>query len=58
MICAFCGEPIEGRPVIQDGQMFCSLGCADMAAENDFEGNGYDEEDGLDLNYSDEYDEY
>ena len=46
MICEFCGEEFAGRPVRQGGQIFCSIGCADAAAEVgiDDDSEGYYEE--------------
>lgn len=48
MRCAFCGEEFDGRPVRQDGNLFCSTSCADMAAEVGFDDEedeaGYDDE--------------
>jgi hypothetical protein len=58
MICAFCGEEITDRPVLQDGQVYCSLGCADLDAERDSGGDYYDGEDALDLDNYEEDDLY
>lgn len=33
MICKFCGDEFAGRPVKQGSQLYCSIGCADLAAE-------------------------
>jgi hypothetical protein len=32
MICKFCGNEIEGRPIRQDDGIYCSIDCADKAA--------------------------
>jgi len=65
MNCVFCGEEITGRPIRQDGQVFCSIDCLDTAAEVGFDGDDEDEyemdeieDDGLDLDYFEETDEY
>nr|MBN2277812.1 hypothetical protein [candidate division Zixibacteria bacterium] len=73
MICDFCGEKFSGRAVKQAGQTFCSIECADMAAEveiddldeeddnNDDAGldeTDFYEEDDLDLNSIDEEELY
>ena len=57
MVCEFCGEEFEGKPVRQAGQIFCSIECADMAAEVGTDDDDYYEEDELDLNPIDEEEE-
>ncbi len=62
MDCAFCGEEFTGNPVRQDGQIFCSVECAEMAAEvgiddEDFE-LGDDGEDDVDMDFEEESEEY
>ena len=32
MRCAECGDEIKGKPVKQDGELYCSLECAYLAA--------------------------
>lgn len=56
MNCAQCGDRIEGKPVKQGGEFFCSLECAYQAAglnpeedeeyfdEDDFEGYNDDDD--------------
>ncbi len=52
MRCVFCGEEFTGRPVHQDGQIYCSLECADLASQGDEE---YDAGDDLeDLDYDED----
>ena len=58
MVCEFCGEEFEGKPVRQAGQVFCSIECADMAAEVGTDDEDYFEEDELDLNPMDEEEVY
>jgi hypothetical protein len=58
MICAFCGEKFTGKPIKQGGQVYCSIECADMAAEVVSEDEDYYEEDNLDVDNLDEDDEY
>ncbi len=60
MVCEFCGEEFEGKPVSQGGQIFCSIECADMAADvgTDDDDDDYYEEDELDLNPIDEEETY
>ncbi len=57
MRCEFCGEHINGNPIKQDGEFFCSVECANMASEigddddtylDDAEDGDYDQDD-LDL---------
>ena len=46
MLCAQCGEEIKGKPVKQDGEIYCSLECAYIAAGLDpEEDEDYFEED-------------
>ena len=59
MICEFCNEEFTGRPVKQGGQVYCSIACADAAADigKDYEDDGYYEEDDLELDsYRDDED--
>ena len=58
MICAFCGEKFTGKPIKQGGQVYCSIECADMAAEVVSEDEDYYEEDNLDIENLDDDDEY
>lgn len=46
MRCGHCGEEFMGKPVKQDGEMFCSLECAYRAAglEPEEEDDYYDED--------------
>jgi hypothetical protein len=45
MYCAFCSEKIIGMPVKQEGDMFCSLECANSASGiHSEEPEGYYEE--------------
>ena len=39
--CAFCGQEIEGKGVVVDGQTFCSPECAEAYAEEE----EYDDDD-------------
>lgn len=62
MDCIFCGEEFEGRPVRQDGQIYCSIECAETAREigtdyDDFELDDF-QDDSLDMDYYEEVDEY
>jgi hypothetical protein len=55
MNCAFCGEEFSGRPIRQGDQVFCSIECADMAAEIGVDDDSeYFEEDPLDMNSTDD----
>ncbi|MCX6829794.1 MAG: hypothetical protein NT002_11020 [candidate division Zixibacteria bacterium] len=58
MICAFCGEKFMGKPVKQGGQFYCSIECADMAAEVVSEDEDYEEDENLDIENYEEEDEY
>jgi hypothetical protein len=62
MNCVFCGEEIIGRPIRQDGQVYCSIDCLDTATEVGIDQDDYEMEevpdDGLDLDYFEEADEY
>jgi len=57
MICAFCGEKFSGRPIKQSGQAYCSIECANMAAEVVSEDEDYYEEDDLDMEHYEDEDE-
>jgi predicted RNA-binding protein with EMAP domain len=57
MICAFCGERFSGKPIKQDRLVYCSIECADMAAEVVSEDEEYYEEDDLDMGGYDEEEE-
>jgi len=63
MQCAYCGERFNGRPIISEGETYCSISCADRAAaeiefeNNSFENGEYGEvayDEGLELDYYDE----
>ncbi len=55
MRCAFCGVTFTGTPINQGGDVYCSIECADMAAELSGEESDYFEEDALDYEpYEDE----
>ncbi len=55
MQCAQCGDEINGKPVRQDGDIFCSLECAYIAAGLDpEEEEGYYEEDPVEGAFTDE----
>jgi hypothetical protein len=59
MICAFCGEKFSGKPIKQGGQVYCSIECADMAAEVVAEDEEYYEEETPELDsYDGDEDEY
>ena len=59
MICAYCGEEFQGRPIKQGGQIYCSIECADRAAEVVVEEEeDYYEEDPLDLAAAEDEEEY
>ena len=32
MFCAYCNEKIEGKPIKQGGEYYCSLECANLAS--------------------------
>mgnify|MGYP006311263343 CR=1 FL=1 len=49
MKCAFCEETISGKPIRQNGQYFCSLECADLAAGNGFDEDSYFDEEPVDM---------
>ena len=50
MVCKFCGEEFSGRPVRQGGFVFCSIECANMAADiGTDEDDEYFEEEALDF---------
>ena len=57
MNCAFCGEEVVGRPVRQNGQIFCSTGCAEMASEIGLDDSDYDADDNYDDDEDDDYPE-
>jgi len=52
MICEFCGEEFAGRPVKQGDLMFCTILCANAAANisEEEDEDGYYEEDQLEFN--------
>ena len=62
MDCVFCGEEISGRPIRQGGQIYCSMECLDTAVEVESNEDDYELEevidDGLDMDYFDEADEF
>jgi hypothetical protein len=60
MICFYCGEEFTGRAVKEGGQIFCSIACADAAADagGEEEDEGYYEEDTLEYNSLDEEELY
>ena len=58
MICAFCGEDFHGRPVKQAGQLFCSIECADRAADLAVEDEDDIEEYPLEMNSTDDEEGY
>ncbi len=62
MNCVFCGEEISGRPIRQGGQIYCSMECLDTAVEVGSNEDDYEDDDvqddGLDLDYFDEADEF
>lgn len=58
MICAFCGEKFTGKPIKQGGQVYCSIECADMAAEVVSEDEEYYEDENLDVDNFEDEDEY
>jgi hypothetical protein len=47
MLCARCGEMIQGRPVKEGNEFFCSLECANQSSglESDEQDGYYDEAD-------------
>ena len=47
MRCAECGDKITGKPIRKGTRVFCSIDCAESAAEDRFdedEVQGFDEE--------------
>lgn len=58
MVCEYCGERFSGRPIKQGDQNFCSIECANFAAEIGTEEDGYYEEDTLDMDTIDEEEVY
>lgn len=54
MVCEFCGGDFEGRPIRQGDQVFCSIECANMAAQIGAEEDDYYEEDVLNLSSTDD----
>jgi len=58
MVCEFCGEEFKGKPVKQGGQVFCSIECANMAAEVGSDDDEYYDEDDLELDPTDEEETY
>lgn len=61
MICDFCGEEFTGRPVKDGEQMYCSIACADAAADVGRDGDdedGYYEEDSLEYQSFDDEEAY
>jgi hypothetical protein len=58
MICAFCGEKFNGRPVKQAGLAYCSIECANMAAEVGSDEEEYFDEVPLDLESADDDETY
>jgi hypothetical protein len=58
MYCAHCGEKINGKPIKQGGEFYCSLECANLASgiepEEDEE---YYEEDEIQSFYEEEGEE-
>lgn len=58
MICKFCGDEFAGRPVKQGSQVYCSIGCADMAAEmSSEEEDEYFDENELDMDVTEDEEE-
>lgn len=57
MRCAQCGDEIRSKPVKQDGEIYCSLECAYIAAGIDpEEEEGYYDEDPIEKAFEDEED--
>lgn len=44
MRCEFCGEHIDGNPIKQNGEFFCSVECANMASEIEDDDDAYFED--------------
>jgi len=57
MRCAFCGEEFDGRPVRQDGNLYCSTSCADMASEVGLGEEELDFSEDSEMDYLDEVEE-
>ena len=55
MLCAYCNDPINGKPIRQAGELYCSLECANAASgiETD-EPEEYYEEVGLEEYFEEE----
>ena len=47
MVCSFCNDKIDGKPIRQAGEYYCSLECANLAAGTTDDDNEeyYDEAD-------------
>ncbi len=62
MDCVFCADEITGRPIRQDGQVYCSIDCVDTATEVGIDEDEYGMEevqvDSLDMDFYEEADEY
>jgi len=50
VICRFCGIEFEDRPVKQNGQIYCSIGCADLASEMAIDSDNYYDDNDLEYN--------
>lgn len=50
MNCVFCGDEIEGRPIRQEGQVYCTTDCVDTSAEVGIDDDQYRMEEVLDDN--------
>ncbi len=62
MDCVFCGNEIAGRPIRQDGHVYCSIDCADTASEVGIDEDEYGmeeyQDDNLDMDFYEEAIEY
>ena len=55
MFCAHCNEKITGKPIIQSGEKYCSLECANLASGIDpEETEEYYEEEPIENIYEDD----
>ncbi|RKX26098.1 MAG: hypothetical protein DRP45_04400 [Candidatus Zixiibacteriota bacterium] len=53
--CAQCGDKISGKPLMQDGETYCSLECANLASGIETEEEeGYFEEEAVKFAFDDQ----
>ncbi|MFH2037086.1 MAG: hypothetical protein ABIJ45_11830 [Candidatus Zixiibacteriota bacterium] len=56
MQCSFCGKELDDKPIRQGTGVYCSIGCADLANDIDRDETNYYDDEGLDGDFSSDYD--